>query len=436
MTPPATLRPMPTSRPRRLPAEQRRSELLDAARDVIGETGFDGFSVEAVVQRAGVTRPVLYDLFGDLDGLLMALFDREEEIALAPLMAVLGEGDPEGIDPEDFLIRCVETFLEAVRTEPATWRLILVPPQGVSPEVQARFQDARTRISARAVELLDWGVAARGGPHGLDHPLLARLLIAASEDAARLSILHPRRFTTARMASLPRTGLAMLPPDARPRGAPPPVPIEPLAPAATQRATTDKRMPRSQRRQQLLDVTLELIGDEGWEALSVEAIARRAGVNRTVVYRSFANLQLLLLALLRREDARTSKLLDRLIPVDATAAPAPDLLFMSLATFLRGVMDRPSTYRVVLQRPESTPVVLRKLVNRRRSALADRLRPLVEIGLTGVAASTAEIDVEVLTRVLLSTGEELARLALDDPEFPAERILQSAWTLLDLVPLR
>ena len=423
-------------RAERLPPEERRRELLDAARAVIAAEGFDGLSVRAVADRAGVTRPVVYDLFGDLDRLVLALFDREEEAALSPLLALIGEGDPVGVDPEDFLVEAVEGFLAAVRSSPETWQLVLVPPQGVSAEVRARFAEGRHRISERVTELLDWGVAARGGPAGLDHELFARLIVAAGEDAARLTLRHPRRYPPERLASLARTGLAVLPADARPRGATPPSRTGATPPAPSSGAASARNLPRRERKEQLLDVTLELIAASGWDALSIEAIARRAGITRPVVYRSYPNLQLLLLALLRREDAHTRRLLDSLLPDDVPDGAAPEVLLATLARFLDGVMAHPRTYRVVLQRPESAPPVLRKLVDRRRAALAEQLVPVVRLGLDGIAAATTEIDEDVLARLLLSTGEELARLALDDPRFPVERILASAWTLLDLVPLR
>lgn len=423
-------------RAERLPPEERRRELLDAARAVITEAGFDGLSVRAVADRAGVTRPVIYDLFGDLDSLVLALFDREEEAALSPLLALIGVGDPVDVDPEDFLVDAVDGFLAAVRASPETWRLVLVPPQGVSAEVRARFADGRHRISERVTELLDWGVAARGGPSGLDHELFARLIVAAGEDAARLTLRHPRRYPPERLASLARTGLTVLPADATPRGAALPVPATRGPSEPSDRAVSARNLPRRERKEQLLDVTLELIAEAGWDALSIEAIARRAGITRPVVYRSYPNLQLLLLALLRREDAHTRGLLDSLLPDDVPEGAAPEVVLTTLAHFLDGVMAHPRTYRVVLQRPESAPPVLRKLVDRRRAALAQQLVPVVRLGLDGIAAPTTEIDEDVLARLLLSTGEELARLALDDPRFPVERILASAWTLLDLVPLR
>jgi AcrR family transcriptional regulator len=193
-------------------------------------------------------------------------------------------------------------------------------------------------------------------------------------------------------------------------------------------------MPRAKRRQQLLDVTLELLASEGFDALSIEAIARRAGVNRTVVYRSFANLNVLVLALLRREDRRVSGVLDGLLP-DRTAGQDPAVLLgETLARFLTAVRERPLTWRVALLRPESAPLAVQKLVNRRRAALAARLEPLVEWGLRQVSQDPA-IDVEVVARLLLCAGEEEGRLALDDPAFGAQRLMRSTWMLLDAVPV-
>jgi AcrR family transcriptional regulator len=193
-------------------------------------------------------------------------------------------------------------------------------------------------------------------------------------------------------------------------------------------------MPRAKRRQQLLDVTLALLAEEGFDALSIEAIARRAGVNRTVVYRSFANVNVLVLALLRREDRRVSVVLDGLLP-DSTAGKDPAVLLgETLARFLAAVLDRPPTWRVALLRPESAPLAVQKLVNRRRAALAERLEPLVEWGLKRVSDDPA-VDIEVMARLLLCAGEEEGRLALDDAAFGAQRLMRSTWMLLDALPL-
>lgn len=166
----------------------------------------------------------------------------------------------------------------------------------------------------------------------------------------------------------------------------------------------------------------------------MEAIARRAGVNRVVVYRSYPNLQLLLVALLRREDRRVKRQLDAILPREATRPPGL-LLGGALAAFLDAVVRQPQTWRLALLRPEAAPVALQKLVNHRRTALARRLEPLVAGGLAVMQGRAASLDVELLARLLLSISEEQGRLALDDPEFPPERLLASSWRLLDALPV-
>jgi AcrR family transcriptional regulator len=438
----------PTQRSPRLPAEIRRRELLDAALDLIYEQGFGAVSVESIARRAGVTRPVVYDHFGDLDGLLMALIEREEQAALAPLLAQMDKAprepaNPDEVlvdepaDPDEVLVEGVRTFLHAVRANPRTWRLVLMPSRGGSPVLRERIARSRRRLASRLTDLLDWGIARRGGPAGLDRALAARLIVAAGEDAARLTLRHPRRYSPDRLAAITREILRLFPAAARPHGATPPprsallalpvrAPHRPDAPPA--------RMSRAERREQLLDVALDLLAEEGFDSLTMEAIARRAGVNRAVVYRSFPNLKLLLLALLHREDMRTRETLDALLPTDPGSRSAARLLGEALTTFLDGVLRSPQTYRLVLQRPESAPLFLQKIVGRRRALVAERLEPLVEWGLGGLGVPAERRDVDLIARLLLSMGEEIARLALDDPEFPPDRVLAGAWTLLDMLP--
>ena len=58
------------------------------------------------------------------------------------------------------------------------------------------------------------------------------------------------------------------------------------------------------RREQLLDATKELVAEDGFHAVSIEAVARRAGITRPIVYRHFDDLPALLEALVERETVR------------------------------------------------------------------------------------------------------------------------------------
>ncbi|MDQ3936824.1 MAG: TetR/AcrR family transcriptional regulator [Actinomycetota bacterium] len=112
-----------------MPAEQRREQLLDVTKAIVDRSGFHAVSIEAVARAAGITRPVVYGHFADLNALLEALVDREGERALAQLAKVLPTDLAEG-DAREKLLAGMRGYLEAVQADPATWRLVLMPPEG------------------------------------------------------------------------------------------------------------------------------------------------------------------------------------------------------------------------------------------------------------------------------------------------------------------
>jgi AcrR family transcriptional regulator len=77
----------------------------------------------------------------------------------------------------------------------------------------------------------------------------------------------------------------------RPRATPPAAGAGGPAPAAgSAAATTGRGRPRSSAADAaILDATRDLLADSGWGALSVEAVAARAGVAKTTVYRRFSS---------------------------------------------------------------------------------------------------------------------------------------------------
>src|SRR5687768_14059952 len=96
----------------RLPAPQRREQLLDAALSVALERGFHAVTVDGVAKAAGVTRPVVYGLFADRGALLAGLADRAEHRALQQLAAVLPAvpADLDVVDPDELLVRSVTAY--------------------------------------------------------------------------------------------------------------------------------------------------------------------------------------------------------------------------------------------------------------------------------------------------------------------------------------
>jgi AcrR family transcriptional regulator len=195
-------RRVPPSRQRapRLDPEVRRRQILDAALAVADEDGFGSLTVHAVATRAGITRPVVYDLFGSFGGLLEALLDDAEARAMQAVTAALPELDDTS-RPDVVLEQAIGSFMGALHRDPALWRLLLSPPEGAPAEIRARHRRQRDMVVGRIAELLRWWTARVDALEGLDHRLMARTMVAVFEDAARLSLQRPADHTPERLAA-------------------------------------------------------------------------------------------------------------------------------------------------------------------------------------------------------------------------------------------
>jgi AcrR family transcriptional regulator len=182
----------------RLPAEQRREQLLDAALALIVERGYAGVTIEAVARIAGVTRPVVYDHFPNLGRLLHALVEREERIALSQLDRAV-PGDPGRASPAELVLQGVERFLEAVLSRPNTWRIILLPTDGTPSIIREQVEAGRARIQARIARLVQRAVGLPGVPDELDVELAARSIRVLGEEAGRMVLTDPEHCTPLRV---------------------------------------------------------------------------------------------------------------------------------------------------------------------------------------------------------------------------------------------
>jgi AcrR family transcriptional regulator len=180
-----------------MPPEQRREQLLDAALSVILEQGYGGVSIEAVARAAGVTRPVVYDHFANLGRLLHALIEREERYSLDQIARVV-PSDPGDADPIELLGGGVRRFLDAVAGRPATWRLILLPLDGTPAIVREHVETNRSRTVRQIEQIVRWALQRRQLPCDLDVELTARAIRDLGEEAGRMVLTDPERYTPER----------------------------------------------------------------------------------------------------------------------------------------------------------------------------------------------------------------------------------------------
>jgi AcrR family transcriptional regulator len=184
----------------RLTGPQRREQILDATRALAAERGFHAVSIDAVAKRAGITRPVVYDHFADLPGLLQALLEREGARAVDQLMPLLPR-PAQGVGPRDLLVGALRGFLEAVRAEPVTWRLVLMPPEGAPALLRERVSQVRAEVTGRLAEVAPRALTGGRAERPPDPELTAITLQAISEEAARLMLERPDEFPIERLVA-------------------------------------------------------------------------------------------------------------------------------------------------------------------------------------------------------------------------------------------
>jgi AcrR family transcriptional regulator len=195
----------------RMTAEARRAQLLDVLADLVIAEGFGAVSIDRVAREAGIARTVVYSHFGDLPGLLDALADRAEQRALTQVRELVPEPPIEG-DPDDVLVDAISAVLAIVREDPRTWRIVLHPPEGAPAAQRHRYAAGRDAVIALLVPVVTWGLEQRGGPEGLDPELFARALVTLCEDAARLTLRDPERYSPERMTGFVRVLLRAMRP--------------------------------------------------------------------------------------------------------------------------------------------------------------------------------------------------------------------------------
>jgi AcrR family transcriptional regulator len=181
------------------------------------------------------------------------------------------------------------------------------------------------------------------------------------------------------------------------------------------------RLVPEQRREQLLDIVLEIIDTEGVGAVSMDAVARRAGVTRPVVYSQFTDANAMLRASLDREEQRA---LAQITP--AMPAPGDEDLAGSFHhlfdTYLHAVAKAPQRWRsVFLIAPSSTPTFLKRMARLRAGIVRD-----FEAALRQSSTAHQHEDPALLAHHLVAVLWESGRLLLVSPkEFTHDRLLRS-----------
>jgi AcrR family transcriptional regulator len=187
----------------RVPREVRERQLLGLAEQLFAERGYGGTSMEELASRAGVTKPMVYELFGSKDGVFRACVDRAVgQMARSVAEAVRAEAEPEARVRAGGL-----AFLRFAADNRGAWDLMSMGGQFAQQAVDIRrgqaelirelmLELAPEGVDERELEAAAWAVTA--AYEGLAHWMWEHPDVAVEEAGDWIvALLMPglRRFT-------------------------------------------------------------------------------------------------------------------------------------------------------------------------------------------------------------------------------------------------
>jgi AcrR family transcriptional regulator len=194
-------------------------------------------------------------------------------------------------------------------------------------------------------------------------------------------------------------------------------------------------MSREARREQLLDAAMAVISRDGYGGVSIDAVAREAGVTRPVVYGAFDDLAHLLGTLLDRQEERALGALLEALPADLGAEDPDAFLLAAVRRMIETVTADPEMWRPILAPLEGTPAAVRERVARDRDVFRTRVEALLRMGL--VLRGGPEVDAELAAHALVAVAEHFGRMLLEDPaRFDADRLVAAVSSMLGLLDVR
>jgi AcrR family transcriptional regulator len=178
-------KPAEGTRVTRMPRDQRRIQLLEAANDVFTTRGYHAAAMDDIADAAGVSKPVLYQHFGSKLDLYLALLD----ISCDRLVDVVREALDSTEDNADRVVATMGAFYEFVSSASGEFRFVFESDLTGDGQVQRRLWRVNNEIADAIAEVIvsDTGLPADRAK------LLAISLVGTAQVSARYWVSEGRR---------------------------------------------------------------------------------------------------------------------------------------------------------------------------------------------------------------------------------------------------
>lgn len=162
----------------RLSRELRMEQTLRAAHVLFAERGYGPVTMDEVAAAVGVTKPLLYNYFGNKERLYLACMEPAGDALVA---AVVGAVERTST-PQEALRAGIHAFFSFVDQDRSSWRVLFDETLPTEGGVARRVGEYRTRIA----ELVAQALMAQPGPSSrLQVEALSIALLGAAEALVR-----------------------------------------------------------------------------------------------------------------------------------------------------------------------------------------------------------------------------------------------------------
>ena len=167
----------PVRRGERLPRGERREQLLEAASDVFVDRGFHAAGMDEIADRAGVSKPVLYQHFSSKLDLFLAVLAQHVDVLVSGVRQALRTTT----DNRQRLRAAVQAFFDFIEHDSQGYRLIFENDYVSEPQVAAQVKVATEACTDAVFDLIsrDSGLEAHRAR------MIAVGLVGISVDCAR-----------------------------------------------------------------------------------------------------------------------------------------------------------------------------------------------------------------------------------------------------------
>jgi AcrR family transcriptional regulator len=178
----------------RLPRRARRAQLLSAALEVFVNQGYHAAAMDDIAERAGVSKPVLYQHFpGKLD-LYLALLDQSCDQIISAAGKALESTD----DNKHRVTATMHAFYDYVADAEGAFRLVFESDLTNEPAVRARVD----RVTTECAKLIAHVIADDTGLPEEQSQLLAVSLVGMGQVSARFWLAEGGTISQAEAAKL------------------------------------------------------------------------------------------------------------------------------------------------------------------------------------------------------------------------------------------